>query len=38
VAPVGEGVIVSMPDGTLLMRVTTARDAIFSGDYVVPRR
>jgi len=37
-AAVGEGVIVSTADTTSLLRITTARDAIESGDYVVPRK
>jgi hypothetical protein len=32
---IGEGVIVSRPDGTAVMRVTSARDAVRTGDYVV---
>lgn len=35
---IGEGVIVSMSDGTPMMRIIAARDAIQSGDYVVPHR
>lgn len=35
---VGEGLIVSVVDGTPLMRITAARDAVLSGDYVVPRK
>jgi hypothetical protein len=35
---IGEGVIVSLKDGTPLMRITSARDAVRSGDYVVPRK
>jgi hypothetical protein len=35
---IGEGVIVSMPNGSPVMRVITSRDAIRSGDYVVPRK
>jgi hypothetical protein len=35
---VGEGVIVSVTNGTPLMRITSARDAIMSGDYVVPHK
>jgi hypothetical protein len=35
---VGEGVIVSFSNGTPLMRITAARDAVVSGDYIVPRR
>ena len=35
---IGEGVIVSMTDGTPMMRIIAARDAIQSGDYVVPHR
>jgi hypothetical protein len=34
--PIGEGVIVSRPDGTAVMRVMSARDAVRTGDYVVP--
>jgi hypothetical protein len=37
-AAVGEGIIVQTADGTPLMRVTAARDAIRSGDYVVPHK
>lgn len=37
-APIGEGVIVSMANGTPVMRVTTARDAVRIGDYVVPHK
>jgi len=35
---VGEGVIVSVTNGTPVMRITTARDAVLSGDYVVPHK
>jgi hypothetical protein len=35
---IAEGVIVSMPNGSPVMRIITARDAVRSGDYVVPRR
>jgi hypothetical protein len=35
---IGEGVIVSMPNGSPVMRVITARDAVRGGDYIVPRR
>ena len=35
---IGEGVIVAMSDGTPMMRITSTRDAIQSGDYVVPHR
>ena len=34
-AAIGEGVIVSVENGTPLMRISSARDAIQSGDYVV---
>lgn len=38
-AAVGEGVIVTMmPNGTPVMRVTATRDAVRSGDYVVPHK
>jgi hypothetical protein len=37
-AAVGEGVIVSIENGIPLMRITAARDAVMSGDYIVPRR
>src|SRR5688572_27769357 len=33
---VGEGLIVSVENGMPLMRITAARDAVLSGDYVVP--
>ena len=35
---IGEGVIVSTANTTSLMRITTTRDAIERGDYVVPRK
>jgi hypothetical protein len=35
---IGEGVIVAVTNGTPVMRIDTARDAVRSGDYVVPRR
>jgi hypothetical protein len=35
---VGEGVIVSVSNGMPLMRITAARDAVVSGDYVVPHK
>jgi hypothetical protein len=35
---VAEGVIVTVNNGTPLMRVTTTRDAVRSGDYVVPHK
>jgi hypothetical protein len=35
---VGEGVIVSLSNGAPLMRITAAREAVESGDYVVPHR
>lgn len=35
---VAEGVIVSQTSGTPLMRIVTARDAVQSGDYVVPHK
>jgi len=35
---IGEGVIVSVTDATPLMRITAARDAVVSGDYVVPTK
>jgi hypothetical protein len=35
---IGEGVIVAMKDGTPVMRITSARDAVRSGDYVVARK
>jgi len=35
---VGEGVIVTVNNGSPVMRVTTTRDAIRSGDYVVPHK
>jgi hypothetical protein len=35
---IAEGVIMTMSNGMPVMRVTTARDAVRSGDYVVPRR
>jgi hypothetical protein len=37
-AAVGEGVIVSVTNGTPLMRVTATRDAVRSGDYIVPHK
>jgi len=37
-AAIGEGVIVAMTNGTPLMRITTTRDAIRGGDYVVPHK
>jgi hypothetical protein len=35
---IGEGVIVSTSNGTPMMRIIASRDAIRSGDYVVPHR
>lgn len=35
---IGEGVIVSISDGTPTMRIIATRDAVQSGDYVVPHR
>ena len=35
---IGEGVIVSITNGAPVMRVTTARDAVRGGDYVVPHK
>jgi hypothetical protein len=35
---IGEGVIVSVTNGTPLMRITTTRDAVRAGDYVVPHK
>ena len=35
---IGEGVIVSISDGTPMMRIIAMRDAIQSGDYVVPQK
>lgn len=35
---VGEGVIVSVTNGSPLMRITAARDAVMSGDYIVPQK
>jgi hypothetical protein len=35
---IGEGVIVSVTNGMPLMRVTTTRDAVQSGDFVVPHK
>jgi hypothetical protein len=35
---VGEGVIVTDSNGTPVMRITTTRDAVISGDYIVPRK
>jgi len=37
-AAIGEGVIVTMANGAPLMRVTSTRDAIQAGDYVVPHK
>ena len=35
---IGEGVIVAVADGTPVMRITSVRDAVRAGDYVVPHR
>jgi hypothetical protein len=35
---IAEGLIMSMASGTPLMQITEARDAVQSGDYVVPHR
>jgi hypothetical protein len=35
---VAEGVIVAVSSGTPVMRITSSRDAVQSGDYVVPRK
>ena len=37
-AAIGDGVIVSITNGTPLMRIISARDAIRSGDYAVPNK
>jgi hypothetical protein len=37
-AAIGEGVIVTMANGTPVMRITATRDAVRSGDYVVPHK
>jgi hypothetical protein len=35
---IGEGVIVAVTNGAPLMRITSTRDAVRSGDYVVPHK
>jgi hypothetical protein len=35
---IGEGVIVAVTNGTPVMRIDSAQDAVRSGDYVVPRQ
>jgi hypothetical protein len=37
-AAIGEGVIVTVTNGTPVMRITATRDAVRSGDYVVPHK
>ena len=37
-ASVGEGIVVSTSSTMALMRVTRARDAVYSGDYIAPRK
>ena len=37
-ASVGEGVVVSVGKSMVLTRITRSRDAIVTGDYVVPRK
>jgi hypothetical protein len=35
---IGEGLVVSISNGTPIMLIVSSRDAVQSGDYVVPRR
>ena len=37
-ASVGEAVVITVGPVVSLMRITRARDAVLSGDYVAPRR
>ena len=37
-ASVGEGVVISTGSAMALTRITRARDAVFSGDYIALRR